>query len=484
MNGNFELPFLAPGEDIGQEADPREGKDETNLCIFPFALLDSHRGSQTTLEFQDYIRGKNGDIVPRRWTVTSPEKYGLPRPCDEDLYIALMELTFRTGLAENQIYFSKKDLLDILGWTPGGKSYQRLREGFQRLQKVQIEARKAFWDQEAGEYVDRDFSLIQSVSWGEGQGTQNNWFKWNDELFESFRSGNIKFLDTELYWSLGTPTSRRLYRFLDRQFVWRDRVTIGILRLAHQHLGMSRTINKPHVIHNKLRASFDELTASGFLSQVWREGDCFIFVAGSRTVRRTIVADPNLERLVRIGLGHSIAQQLTSGLTAQEREQLSRRLDFFEQVELPSKRIRNPVGFIRSILQGREFSVPENWQQLKFDDREAVPNDSASFEQSREQWEAIEPSREAQERWEQICAELAACFDSHVIATWLLPLKARELSQNTLKLVVPNNLFLSWIGENASLPLANAISAVQLSCVSFYLPEGKEAALKIGSTGH
>ena len=43
-------------------------------------------------------------------------------------------------------------------------------------------------------------------------------FRWNEVIFQSFQSGNLKQLDLELYLKLRLPTTKRMYRFLDKRF--------------------------------------------------------------------------------------------------------------------------------------------------------------------------------------------------------------------------------------------------------------------------
>ena len=42
-------------------------------------------------------------------------------------------------------------------------------------------------------------------------------------IFQSFQSGNLKQLDLEFYLRLRLPTTKRMFRFLDKRFYRRDR---------------------------------------------------------------------------------------------------------------------------------------------------------------------------------------------------------------------------------------------------------------------
>ena len=47
-------------------------------------------------------------------------------------------------------------------------------------------------------------------------------FRWNEVIFRSFQCGNLKQLDLEFYLELRLPTTKRMFRFLDKRFYRRD----------------------------------------------------------------------------------------------------------------------------------------------------------------------------------------------------------------------------------------------------------------------
>lgn len=252
----------------------RQGKDEMNLATFPMAALYTHvPPGARSLKFEDTIIGKNGKLVKRTWTIQGGSEAGLPTATDEDVYVALMELTQRQGFDKQQVSFSRYDLLKRLGWCICGKCYARLDESLVRLSNVTFHARNAFWDNEAKSYVTAAFTLIQGYHIYEevtGRKTErdqpHSWIMWSDQLYKSFKSGYLKFLDTNLYFSLRTSTSRRLYRYLDRQFGENDRFVIDIFQLAHEHLGISRNFRFVSEIVRKLEPAMEELIEKSYLA--------------------------------------------------------------------------------------------------------------------------------------------------------------------------------------------------------------------------
>ena len=83
-------------------------------------------------------------------------------------------------------------------------------------------------------------------------------------IFRSFQSGNLKQLDLEFYLKLRLPTTKRMFRFLDKRFYRRDRLDFDLKTLACEHIGMSRSY-KPTELKRRLRPALEELEALGFL---------------------------------------------------------------------------------------------------------------------------------------------------------------------------------------------------------------------------
>ncbi len=253
----------------------RMGRDEMNLAEFPFAVLAKTSPTDTnTLEFVDVIRDASGRTITRHWTVTASEKYGLPTATDEEVYIALMEVTKEHGFRSRTVPITRYDLIRRMGWKPDGRSYKRLELSLDRLKGVTIKAENAFWDNEAKRYITIAFGIIDNYvlvdQRRERRGIEEiqSSITWNQVIFNSFRAGNIKLLDTELYFSLRSPIAKRLYRYLDKKRYSAGRVfQIGLAKLAFEHLGLSRSYY-PSQLRRKLDPAHRELIARGFLERV------------------------------------------------------------------------------------------------------------------------------------------------------------------------------------------------------------------------
>src|SRR5262245_31655957 len=112
----------------------RDGKDELNLAEWPIAALTERIPSgKKTLEFQDtFTDMPTGETIVRKLTITASDKWGLPTAVDEEVMVGLLQLSKLDGFRSRKVHFSRYQLLDVLGWAKGGRSYERLQESLHR----------------------------------------------------------------------------------------------------------------------------------------------------------------------------------------------------------------------------------------------------------------------------------------------------------------------------------------------------------------
>ena len=95
-------------------------------------------------------------------------------------------------------------------------------------------------------------------------------FRWNEVIFRSFQSGNLKQLDLEFYLKLRLPTTKRMYRFLDKRFYRRSRLDFDLRTLACEHIGLSRSY-APTELKRRLKPALEEMEQLGFLEPLSAE---------------------------------------------------------------------------------------------------------------------------------------------------------------------------------------------------------------------
>ena len=246
-----------------------------NLAEFPIALLSSRPNRNTkTLQFEDQVWDKRaGDTITRRLTVSASDKYGLPTALDDEVIVGLIQLTRENGFEDRQVFFSRYELIRLLGWRNEGKSYTRLDTSMRRWLGVTLYYENAWWDKAAGAWVDEHFHMLDQVLVYDRRrrllrcGMDElplSMFVWNDVVFRSFQSGYLKRLDMELYRGLESPIAKRLYRVLDKRFYHKRAWTFDLRTFCCEHVGLSRSYDAAG-LKRKLRPAIGELVDAGYL---------------------------------------------------------------------------------------------------------------------------------------------------------------------------------------------------------------------------
>jgi len=172
-------------------------------------------------------------------------------------------------------YFYRGSILKLLGWNFGGSSYERLIKAFNQLLGISITT-NAFWDNENKTYKKIGFGVLSNYEFFEkekaGRKSKFNnqptlplgYFRWDDELFKSFQKGNIKTLNTSLYFSLKSYTAKRLYRFVDKKLYKQQSFEIDLFKLAFEKLEMiGESYKHPSKIIQNLKPAMEELKERG-----------------------------------------------------------------------------------------------------------------------------------------------------------------------------------------------------------------------------
>ncbi len=283
-------------------------RDEMNLAEFPLTVLSTRVDPNVkTLEFSDFQRGKDGELTERKWIITGADKFGLPTATDDDVILGLIRLTMDDGFRSRKVFFTRYELLRALQWSTEGRSYTRLVKSLDRLSGVRIRASNAFYDNSSKSYQTKNFGIVDAYELNDHRGLRNkpkkrlgqqytgagapaeedsgkSFFIWSEMLFDSFRSGFIKKLDLDLYFTLRSSVSRRLYRYLDKHFYFRPTVERPLMFLAFEKLGISRNYRYVSSVKQQLEPAATELVSMGYLSHYEFSGK------GEQTVIRFFAA--------------------------------------------------------------------------------------------------------------------------------------------------------------------------------------------------
>lgn len=274
------------------------GKDELNLVDIPFALL-SHRASPKkngeaikTIQVNKNFKTKNGEVKTGRVVVTASDAYGLPLPSDTDIWMAILFL-FKTHKFENHtVFFTRYELLSVLGWPKTKQYYIRFKAGLDRLKTVNIVFERCWWNSVHQTYTSTAFNLIDNYEIFDERvegGREKSYIKLNDVVFDNCQTGYIKSLNLNFYLSLSSSITKQLFRVLDKQSQNKITYQIGIRKIAHERLGMPGSYYVSQ-IKRLLLPALEELKAHGFLAE-WKFDADNLVVFFSKTV-----AEPEFDR--------------------------------------------------------------------------------------------------------------------------------------------------------------------------------------------
>lgn len=389
-------------------------KDEMNLAEFPFTLLSRRaRSDQKTIEVSQQIKDQEGRTIKQEWIVTGSDKYGLPLAIDEDIYIALMQLYKEDDFRSRSVHFSRYEMLRIMGKETSKRGYDRVEEAFNRLVSVTIVSKNAFWDNKARMYVSKAFHLFDSYSLyderltgreREQQSLPLSNIVMSELLFDSIGSGYIKNLDTKLYFSLDTPLSKRLYRYLDKKRYQKTRFEIGLLKLAAL---LPIQDQYPSQVKRRLDRSHNELIEKRFLkSAAYKEtkdndGEKVVYVfprASSSRQRQKYISgvdtsgQPEIseeriflrQQLIERGITETVATGLVEKYTAEQIEKQIEVFDCLLKADSPLLE-KNPPGFLRKAIED-DYTPPQEYarQAARQEKREAEETRIAEAERKRQ----------------------------------------------------------------------------------------------------
>ena len=386
---------LEPIEDISSAQDPG-WKDELNLAEFPIAALtDRIPDGQTTLVFEDKLERRDSPPIVRRLTIMGTHKHGLPTSLDDEVLVGLIQLTKRrSNFTDPRVQFSRYELIELLGWPQSGQSYKRIEEALHRWVGVLLMYENAWWDNAAKSWVDENFHVLDNVTLydrerrrtrpksradkaGAGRADRApaplplSSFRWNEVIFQSFQSGNLKQLDLEFYLRLRLPTTKRMFRFLDKRFYRRSRLDFDLRTLACEHIGMSRSY-APTELKRRLKPALEELEQLGFLeplsleerySYVSRGTWRIILIRGREAVVDGSPAPQDsfelIEALKARGVTIKTASELVETLPP---GRIQTKIDVFDWLmKNEDKRVgKNPAGYLVASIRA-DYQAPNDF---------------------------------------------------------------------------------------------------------------------------
>jgi hypothetical protein len=377
---HIESPALA----VEKSAVFRLGKDEMNLAEFPIALLTGRvPAGQKIIEYRDQIfEEQTGRTITRKLTIRPAEGTGLPTAVDDDVILALIQLTkANNGFTSRKLEFSRLDLIRTLGWPDSGASYKRLATSLERWLGISLVYENSWWDKRQQAWTTRGFHIIDNFELNDsraGGGPDDlspSTMLWNQTVFDSFDAGYLKSIDYDFYIQLSHPTARRMYRFLSKRMYHRPEWTFDLHDLAFEHIGLSRSYGgNAGKIKEKLQPAIKELEAAGFLEECGPDGRYtkdgktwkirLVRKAPLPSVKSPVVTagphpDSLIDALTARGVHRESAAELLHGRQA---DAVRHKLEVFDWLTSKAdKRVaKNPAGYLISSI-AKDYVVPKGF---------------------------------------------------------------------------------------------------------------------------
>ena len=318
------------------------------------------------IEWEAVVREKNKP-TRKQFYLSIDSSIGLPSAYVEDILIALLKLSFEGKSLQSTVKTTRYKLLDLMQWP--GKSkyyYNRLENTLDQMTSMTIRT-NSLWNPSTQTYWKFTFNLLDSsgMDLDEENPNAESVITWAPTALRLLEIGYGKPLDTQFYYSLDDPTSRRLYRWLDKQFRFRPKVEVDVLYLAHRVLGYGITWAYPSKVIQKLKPKLDKLHNHKFCS--WEvdnastdSGSKFIF---HRTTPYLSVIHPNIANV-------KVAMK-ARGLSPKEIEDLLekygtwaclKQIEHYDYKTAQGSQIESPSSWIKSAVSyrnGEGYKLPQ-----------------------------------------------------------------------------------------------------------------------------
>lgn len=248
-----------------------QGKDELNFAEFPLSLTSKRISkSLKTIKFKDGRWNKKlQKITVRELTITGSDEYGLPTAIDEDVITGLTQLASMEDFQNKKTYFSRYQLINLLGWKHNGFNYKRIKESLNRWLGVTLYYKNAWRDPvEKNWTTTGGFHILENIEIHEPKDEDSPdicSFTWNDIVYSSYQNGNLKNLNFNLYISLSSSITKRMYKFLDKNFFRKKNHWFWLDEFAFDKVGIKRNYTTAQ-IKQQLNKAIKELEGVGFLA--------------------------------------------------------------------------------------------------------------------------------------------------------------------------------------------------------------------------
>lgn len=376
------------------DLDLGDGRDELNLAEFPLSLISKKASDDVkVLVFEDSVYDRENKVtVNRKVTISGSADCGLPSAADEEVLLALIQVTKQQGFKSKKVHFSRYQLLQILGWEDTGYYYKRVLNALNTWLGVNVKWQNAWRDYtQQSNWGSKGIVLIQDFELKrKDEKDSSSYITWADQLFNSFQAGNLKGLDFGLYRALRNSIAKRMFRFLDKRFYHRDMLVFDLSTFAYEKIGMKRSYALPNV-KQQFQAAITELENVGFLKHLPDEQRYrkiragmweIIFIRGvdedgQRPLALNVDTLPDVEKeLVKRGVSRARAKSLAARFPEAHIRSKLEDFDFrMGREENDPLRPKNPGGYLASAIQ-EDYASPKGFKSTADMERERLEKEA------------------------------------------------------------------------------------------------------------
>ena len=331
-----------------------------------------------------------GKVVEAEATIIPSVEHGLPTTPDQDKYLAFQQIVqerrkINGGLVQNPIPFTSYELCNRVGLNTGGKNYAGISEWLDRMVSTTIRSKGTVYLAKRKTYVKDTFHVFdRAVTAGEelpdGRVAEQNYVWLSEWQIENLNERYQIPVDFERYKQLRSHIGKALVPLLQ---VWLFPTrSVGKFEKRYGdvcELLSLRPQSAPSLIDRQLRPALDELLEMGYISNwaVNRTSDNLDYklvlyhgpkylndlklLSGRSENIDDIVVEPSaelIESLVQRGMSPRVAKKLLESLPADQR--VAAQLEWCDSI-IQRGRIKNPAGFVYSVLENNE-PVPESFE--------------------------------------------------------------------------------------------------------------------------
>ncbi len=438
---------------------------EVNLEGWP---LFSRKKTRTdgAMEVRESISTADGRRLDQVWRVTASHDFSLPGTFDEDVFVGVMALVRQRGgmPTDGKIRFSLYELLKVLGKSKRGGLHDKVRQSLDRIGSTIYYSENAFYVMEDERLETYRFTLwsvhFSRAQSRDGRSAEHHTLKFDDLLVKSYNSGYLKLLDTDLYFALGIPLAKALYRLVDQRRGESRGWEVDALKLRDL-LAMSRSYGAPSRIWEVLTPAIGALKREKYLQSAELDSTgvarFLIHQEYARDWYPEIVEDPPslndqaIEALKGVGVWPKRARALVEQYGP---EKALHALDAYE-VQMTGRKVPNPGAYVAGIVESGDAA--ELAELAEFHAAHRAANGAGSQEQPQDTLIDVDgatspddsappplPDPAAQEILDLMVSDLCDAVSS-ALRVWFAEVVAVSLSPDRITLSLPNPFVKDYI---------------------------------------